>query len=1097
MLARGKKGTHKNNDKFDDRLFIKASLKDDPSPRVLKKLKEFNEKNKVDSIIALAKHAMLPESLCRVFSRDSYYNNRSISTHISPENYIYWLLGLLHGKREIISKFNEYRKNYNIAVLSGCSVSALELLDKIETLSANWWCFENRVHVQKELDGQDTRDSVAVVEKIIAPGQALHKSRYLLLMSESNLVTHFTESIIRQLNERRSSGNIEAILHGANLSCMLLPIYWDQNRQTGFENLFLYRNEALIDQYVLLKTIVIELCAKDVEISNDLRKRINKLAIDVGDDELLNLFISAAPIPFVESIVEKYTKGDYSAVLKDIENAISAKSFETCGLTEIYAKSKIYCGVTAEDTFFAKLANKLARILTLEDSCSEDINDIQRICVKYRNEQWARSLMFHLVSILSEITDKEVVELSRRHTKCLGGINTPKANQSDFKTGVISNFQSNHVPLQRAIRYGVVAPTKLELVRTAFPIPADYLKVQSALYAQKGDWLSAINFLISEYAKNRNAFMHLPVNRICKEAVTLPKDDNNAFISSLIALDIYKREINSAYDEEKSEIFEDWLEFNGTHKPSEIFFGKSLSERDIYFLSHICVPSQLDSILQYKSNLSVIHERVTIINLLIDTPGCEVKSLNIEKHKVIENLFSDKLRTKIETGKLYVDIQALEAQRKHAYVALYEKAKSIDNIKLEKIETVFEKGISGDFFDVDKIEGVSVAISSNKKTDILLEIYRQAAADFALNDNFGLDKYLSAEIRHIVFVAQIRSSFEISNLMTTTENGDYLSNTYWMQEYEYVNAVVTDEVDELLKVFSKSVDEILKRVNNQFRVGMDGKPNLYIFDYSAYYENVVEVSNLVEQSTSFEVFFRDLLDYMWTLCGEQAKFAQALINDELKVQITEQIDALELGLISVRRGTKLDRLHMEIKTARANFNKEVETVLNWFRFVGSHGEESYQYLSVVVEAAVASFNSIYGHNDLNIDCSRCESELILNFRESRALFISLFTALENANKYKPDGGIKVHHESTPTLDTLEISNKIDIIQDPSNFIKKQKDKWTDSNSNLSREEGGSGLYKIHNLLLNSSNGFNFDIAINNNQFVATMSLKNENFTSRR
>ncbi|WP_323166880.1 hypothetical protein, partial [Pseudomonas bubulae] len=76
----------------------------------------------------------------------------------------------------------------------------------------------------------------------------------------------------------------------------------------------------------------------------------------------------------------------------------------------------------------------------------------------------------------------------------------------------------------------------------------------------------------------------------------------------------------------------------------------------------------------------------------------------------------------------------------------------------------------------------------------------------------------------------------------------------------------------------------------------------------------------------------------------------------------EQIDALELGLISARRGTKLDRLHMAIKTARANFNKEVETVLNWFRFVGSHGEESYQYLSVVVEAAVASFNSIYGHN---------------------------------------------------------------------------------------------------------------------------------------
>ena len=137
MLIRGKKGTHKNNDKFDDRLFIKASLNDDPAPRVLKKLKEFDNKNKIDSIIALAKHSMLPESLCRLFTRDTYYNNHSISTNISPENYIYWLIGLLHGKKDIISKFNVYRKRYNTAVLSGRSDSALELLDKIESLSAN------------------------------------------------------------------------------------------------------------------------------------------------------------------------------------------------------------------------------------------------------------------------------------------------------------------------------------------------------------------------------------------------------------------------------------------------------------------------------------------------------------------------------------------------------------------------------------------------------------------------------------------------------------------------------------------------------------------------------------------------------------------------------------------------------------------------------------------------------------------------------------------------------------------------------------------------------------------------------------------------
>ncbi|RIJ12525.1 hypothetical protein DXT77_03375 [Pseudomonas sp. 91RF] len=1099
MSASKRKAANVNSDSFGPRLFIKAGAKDDPTERVLKKLKEFDSKDKTDSIVALAKHSMLPSDLCRLFTIDTYYHNRSVAGYIGPENYIYWLLGLLQGKKEVIAEFNLRRSEFNAATLRGDEKGSLAILDQLENKSANWWAFENRIHIQKELLSQDTREAVSAIEKIIAPGQALHKARYLLLMSESSLVKHFTSIIIRQLDERRSSGNREAIAHGAILSCMLLPIYWDQKRVVDFEGLILYRNESLIDQYMLLKTTLIELVASGTEISPALVRRIKSLAKDVGDIELLSLFEIAEPGEFIKSMVEKYTAGDYEEVIRSIDAAVESGSNEVYGLIEIYAKAKIYCANTSEVSFFSKIANSLANILTLDESCPEQINYLQRICVKFRNELWARSLMFHLVSILSEIEDKEVVELSRKHTKCLGAFNTPKANCADFKTVVSNDPISKSMPLQRAIRYGVVAPTKLELVRTVFPIPADYLKVQSALYVKNAEWLNAINFLIREYSKNKHAFIHLPVNRICKEAAAMVKEDNDTFISCLIALDIYKREINSAYDEEKTELFEDWLAFNGTHKPSEIFAGKTLSERESYFLENICVPSQLDSIIQYKSNMSVIHERVTIINLLINSRDHELESLNIEKHKVIENLFSDKLRTKIETGKLYVDIQALEAQRKHAYVAMYEKAKLIDDILLENMESVSEKGISGDFFSVDKIEGVSLAISTNRKTDILLEIYAQAAQDFALNENFGLDKYLSAEIRHIVFVAQLRSSFEISNLMTTSENGEYLSNKYWMQEYEYVAAVVMDEVDVLLKEFSRSVDDILKRVSNQFRVGVDGNPELYIFDFSSYYENVVEISRIVKDSSSFEVFFRDLLDYMWTLCGEHAKTAQSLINDELKLKVIEQIDLLEQGLVAARRGTKLDRLTSEIKTARTNFNKEIETVLNWFRFVGSHGDESYQALSVVLEAAVASFISIYGHNGLIINSSSCDSELVLNFRESRALFISLFTALENSNKYRDGGAISVLHRRVDYGEIVEVVNVFDerAILDSSDFIARQKVKWSDASSKLSREEGGSGLYKINNLLSHASPGFRFDIRIQANQFFATMSLINENFISGR
>jgi hypothetical protein len=154
---------------------------------------------------------------------------------------------------------------------------------------------------------------------------------------------------------------------------------------------------------------------------------------------------------------------------------------------------------------------------------------------------------------------------------------------------------------------------------------------------------------------------------------------------------------------------------------------------------------------------------------------------------------------------------------------------------------------------------------------------------------------------------------------------------------------------------------------------------------------------------------------------------------------------------------------------------------------------------VVIEAAVSAFGSVFRHREKDLIYGSSKSLILLNYRDSRALFISLFTALENALKYGKTGRpVKVVHSQDELRDILTISNEIPhSFADADAFVQEQRAKWEDENSELSRTEGGSGLYKIHNLLVNSSRGFDFDIKVTDVSFEATVVINHEYFDSRR
>ncbi|QUE89675.1 hypothetical protein [Pseudomonas sp. SCA2728.1_7] len=1066
--------------------------------RIVGEVARFDIANEYQLIEAVASHSKLPEQFNPLFSEDrEHYDVLLMNEILSPVGFLHWLIGLFKRNSKVLREFNELRDSVNGCILQSLPDKALQILEKIDGLSKSWWAICMRVHIMKELKKEDTKPYLLGLQATIPKANITNSVFRLQMMSESSSIRVFVGDIRARLQEYRTSGIEQAIESGDIESCRYLHQYLDSERKPDLRFLKVEGHESIIDQYATFKEVVLEISAKH-PLEPNLSEKIIELYDLIGDEEL-KCAVAARPAlsADVRGVVDDYTLGKYVEVVNSIEEFLKKGDKAVSGLIEIYAKSKIYLGSPhARDTLFDVLASDMSSILQCEVTTAEKIEYITKLSIKFRGELWAKSVSFHLLSLLDETAESGVVELARLGTLALGKYNTPKAADKEYIMELSSEEQIKKLPDYRAVKYFIEEGNKDRVCEELFPVRSDYLKLRSKIYLDNGDVIGCISFAVSEYMKNSVNFYHLPFARLCGSVADLAKGGRDDFVVCLMALDIYSKELSLVFEEYKAELFEEFMLSNGTHRPSQIFVQKNLTRNEIFFLQNICIPSQLDNLFQFRTNDEVVHERVAIIDLLINAMPDKEVQLRDERDNVLVTLFSEKLRAKIESGKLFVDVQTLESMRKHVYVALFDQAKSLPGgILLEPVNSESALESSKDLF---KVSG-SNAIASNEKTEILYSIHVHAVEDFALNENYGLDKYLSAEVRHMVFVTQLRSCFEKTRLVTVQKSGEYISNEYWLGKYNFVHPSITQEVDAFLKRFSAKVDAILNATNERFRVETRVERGGGIFDFTAYHHQLVKLSSIIEASEDGDSFFNSLIEYMWEMASESAKEAQLLIANDLSMEINDLITQLEESINLAKGDVAMIDLMQEIKTARSLFTSQIEVVVNWFKFVGGQHSQELEKLGVVIEASVSSFESIYGHNECEISFTQTKSHLQLTYREARSLFIAIFTALENSVKYgSRTCAIEIEHRVSTAENIIVIKNGIadGELADPQALVRAQKEKWTPAHAPLNRKEGGSGLYKIFSTLTTTSDGFSFDINAECSEFVATMSLKNEYFDNR-
>lgn len=1083
----------------------------DHCDRVLREAIGFDSSGRIDLVKEVAAHARLPEDLIPLYPHGNRFQSaRRFPSIASDKAALQWFLGLAWRSLRELREFVRLRSHINACVLLGDAEAALAGLGELAEISESWWGIETSLHIKKEVKGLDVRSEISGLSDRFPWLNTAYLSQGYMLLSEGGSPDIYINTATMRLTEYRQSDVMSARDQACIESAMMLPAAFDFERTPRLSSFRAFSRFSLFDQYVLLQSVVrAELSAGTLSDAD--RVSILQLTEAVESRDIINTLTYAfdedndyISCDLVREVLLDYTHGKYLDVTRKIESGVKGGDFRVYGLIEIYARSVLYRGGDFGSTFYDRIASNIAMILSMDPKSQDAYDSLIGIAVKFRAELWAKSLLYHVLHIYTEIKSAGEVDAARRELVALGDCNTERVANQNFDLRRMTGVDMSAVPAHRLARYADPINTS----ESDFPVKVDYLLVKAAALLAQGDFPGVIDFCIEKYFANPRSFNFLPFRGVCSIISETGASGEYGFINSLIFLSIFAKDGGADFEDFMSTLFQDFMSAQADFRPSKLFEDKEMSSRDAVFLRHICVPSQLDGIVEFTSYDDIMHERVAILDLLMRSRQVDANEVASEKDKVLETLFSEKLRAKIESGKLYVDIQALHAHRAHVYDGLFTQAKglgadlSLDrlgSIDIDESTDLVRLPVSLKERSAQSLTEPFHVVASSEKSGLLLKIFMQAATDFALNENYGLDKYLSAEVRHTVFVAQLRACFERRGLVTMKSDGVYISNEYWVQKYHYVSGQIVGAIDERLAKFSSCIDDVLYRVNDRFRVDLTSeKTTRNAFDFRPLGSRIADVLATVNESSRPDLFFEGVMGLMWKIAESGSKIAQAIINDELLRDVELALDELEADIRRLKGDAAVFELMQEIRSVRSDFRNEIEVVLSWFRTSGMKDDSGLERLTTVVEAAASAFESAFEHKGRLLERSFERGGLLLTYVEAKSLFISLFTALENALRYGyPGEAVKISVSVGGDRTAVFVKNRMmrpSSVSD-SDLITSIKQKWNEKHSKLSRSEGGAGLYKIYNML-SVSRGFDFDVSVNNDEFIVEMGLNHEDFSDR-
>ncbi len=951
------------------------------------------------------------------------------------------------------------------------------------------------------------------------------------ICKENDLLSHISNITFRSSAvDVPFEGEIEGIYRSLNGEEIIKDFYtaiaFPFKRIEGDGWLGLLLNSSLIDLY---EGLILQFSKVEVERlkGEKLTGLIGDLAKGINDERLQRLLALLNPqsarfnmTSRVEEreLIENYYSGNYEFVYVNGSEYLKKHPFQST-IVDLFYKSCVYLNKEPRDLFpEGSLAERIHGFY-LMSLLNKDLSEISRsqlrnICMAWyvipglrhiyqlvsdseRQNSGGVYINFWRYSLLPEIRDYSFFNSEERTIDYLvsSGYDSQHCSMIAILKGKEKDVYNQSIVLLKGLTDKDI-PSLIKVIDEGSVVPALIGTIVSQLFDRLID--------LSRYSEAILLFVHTRISHpfitlfIDKQKITrvlndaedkkIPEQMELAAFYTMINAEIYKRYL----------AYKRYLKSVGIKRASEISDVSSALTR--FFIGRVVDRGVLTlHITEFDTEEDIVAERIELCKKMLSITN--EKAFADEITTMIKEQEVKAFSQQVNDSKIHVDVQSLINSEFEQERLLFETFSEVDD-NLETYEQKDVESVLALFRSQEKGKSINEKddLPAVKLKKIMFQQMVLSIRDkFLYDPKYGLDKYLSARIRHGTLITQLRNHFLYYALVTNKkEGGEYLRTSIWTQHrYASLSSAVEEKINNRLLIFTEWFDNRLNEIKEeriQIKTERNNGKIEGMFDYS---ESLIVtlIDELGDNEyESFEAFVHSAIGLLWKWTGKVLQDVRQFFQ-RFQEEVLEEMANLKNDIIPLMTGSiKLSKNFKDaITSCRTDFQSDILVVSSWFK--PEQSNVRFFTIQQAVDTSLAVINKIsqsalsFKTVDIN-DTDNYNGEYFNSFHD---IFHDMLNNILGYEARRPSlkGKGEIHINNIDDQLFIEVSNPIDKrdVEELNKIVREQKKIPSWIAGGKTRREGNSGCMKIYSTVMYSLGAGNlYENSIQHNRFLAKIRI---------
>jgi hypothetical protein len=998
-----------------------------------------------------------------------------------------------------INRFIRARDLIEEAILFGEYANARVLLEEMEACSGqSVWLIRCKMLVLSASD--DTESFRQLCEECQEPANGLNAFIFKaaqLIADSGNATLQLAAVVDTQIAELREAKQ-------ETISSLLQVLFTPYALDDGVDHLSCLeylQAYPVIDIYMCLLTILrIELTDYDeiTDPGNELRdfaEEVRKYINDAVLSKLIDMpqLVSSGPATLpsdAATIFESYRSGNYFGAVAGFANR--AMGLPSLALVNIAAKSLAYVNeeTTGSNAEIINLARDLSVIYRLSPLWRQAEEQITSLCVKFNHLVISPCIQLSLLKALPFRYPARAQVVAARMSIASICISTPQTYFIANGNRCSWSFEdeSHGVPLHRQLRESIamqlsmpevvqesVVPL-LHKLRGSGALEKDVIECSVTYFLKTNNEKDLLRTAAEQLSFDGNRYICFPMEFL----VEYIEENQLADLDAVIICYYYNKSVSDEQDNLLNELFEEYLLSTGALTPSQLLLkATALGTKEQLFFREICVPERMDYLGCFKTSNALRAERVLILDRLEELGAIGSEERMREVEEIVRQVIVDTGTSEFNSAKIYVEEAVLRKKHIQEIDSLIAVYKKLPDGPEERYTPVTQNSTSGVYL-------------SGGKNSLVEKMYNLVGSSYLLDDKYGLDKNLSGEIRHGFFSNLMRARLEEHNLLTELDDqGAYLPNQHWRERNSLVRPEYWDEIDSILKGFSRDFDKIIAEAEEWMKICFQSPNSQRMFVFNLLIEELEQIKDVLSITSDAD----EIISYIMGLFSKRTEHALVAVRDRINGEFKTRIDDLFAStyekIVLAKGELALVDLMSAFVRVRNEIQEDIHTASLWF-YKNENPEISAGSLDRLVEIAVRSFEKVRGNAyRIHINIPSAYSSVPVHGRIGKPFILAIINLLDNCYKHSGFGQttlVSIQGDLSKNTATLTIANNLtddkraDLDEEAVDSIRK---KLADSDISMHiRGEGGTGLIKASHEITYFGGSSSLTVTRENDDFVA-------------